>query len=496
SLVNSGHALLERYYRLYQDGTLSEDGAKQAALDSLRTLKDGDHYYWVNDATPKMLLNPGSPQLEGTNVSNFTDKAGKRVFDEVLSIGNSSPAGGIIQYSWPKPGEEKTSVKISYVRKFDKWNWYLGSGAYPKDVEAAFWSEAGSAALLTLVFAGLMVVIIQMISTSISMPVHQLTKTMRNIAQGNGDLTQRIPIDADDELATLSKSFNQFIGQIHEIIGESNTATGKVSSLGRDIASAGSATRRLTTQQMEESEHVATAATEMSQTIQEIAANADRAADAVKVVEANAKKGLHTMQNTQAHIADLADQIQSSRESIQNLRTETESIGTVLDVIRGIAEQTNLLALNAAIEAARAGEQGRGFAVVADEVRTLASRTQESTEEIHRTISRLQEQAESTVQSMENSATHSEETSAMSQAASEAIATISDAVVTLTEMNLSVASAVEQQSVAANEISASINRIADSSSNINNNMSRSDDNGAMLAECSNNLSQLISRFRV
>ena len=496
SLVNSAHSLLERYQRMVQEGVLSEEEAKKSALDGLRSLRDGDSYFWVHDRSPVMLLNPAVNSLEGTNVGNFEDKAGKKVFREVMQIADASAEGGTITYSWPRPGQNEASTKVSYVRKFDHWGWYIGSGTYPNDIASTFWSSAASTAVMTLIFVGLMAIIIRLISTSIEAPLTQLSHTMSNIAKGDGDLTQRIPVNGEDEITRLSRSFNQFISQIHDIIRESVNASNEVASLGRELAGMGAATRKLTDEQMQESDHVATGATEMSQTIQEIADNADKAADAVKVVEGNSKAGLTTMQNTQAHIADLADQIQASRASIQSLRSETESIGTVLEVIRGIAEQTNLLALNAAIEAARAGEQGRGFAVVADEVRTLASRTQESTEEIHRTISRLQEQAEATVQSMENSANHSEETSEMSQSASEAIARISDAVVTLTEMNLSVASAVEQQSVAANEISASINRIADSSSNINNNMSRSDDNGAMLAECSNNLSQLISRFRV
>ncbi|MAE36025.1 MAG: chemotaxis protein [Oceanospirillaceae bacterium] len=496
SLVNSAHSLLERYQRMVQEGVLSEEEAKKSALDGLRSLRDGDSYFWVHDRSPVMLLNPAVNSLEGTNVGNFEDKAGKKVFREVMQIADASAEGGAITYSWPRPGQNEASTKVSYVRKFDHWGWYIGSGTYPNDIASTFWSSAASTAVMTLIFVGLMAIIIRLISTSIEAPLTQLSHTMSNIAKGDGDLTQRIPVNGEDEITRLSRSFNQFISQIHDIIRESVNASNEVASLGRELAGMGAATRKLTDEQMQESDHVATGATEMSQTIQEIADNADKAADAVKVVEGNSKAGLTTMQNTQAHIADLADQIQSSRASIQSLRSETESIGTVLEVIRGIAEQTNLLALNAAIEAARAGEQGRGFAVVADEVRTLASRTQESTEEIHRTISRLQEQAEATVQSMENSANHSEETSEMSQSACEAIARISDAVVTLTEMNLSVASAVEQQSVAANEISQSINRIAESSNDISNNMSRSDASGQKLAKCSERLSQQVSRFRI
>ena len=496
SLVNSAHSLLERYQRMVQEGVLSEEEAKKSALDGLRSLRDGDSYFWVHDRSPVMLLNPAVNSLEGTNVGNFEDKAGKKVFREVMQIADASAEGGAITYSWPRPGQNEASTKVSYVRKFDHWGWYIGSGTYPNDIASTFWSSAASTAVMTLIFVGLMAIIIRLISTSIEAPLTQLSHTMSNIAKGDGDLTQRIPVNGEDEITRLSRSFNQFISQIHDIIRESVNASNEVASLGRELAGMGAATRKLTDEQMQESDHVATGATEMSQTIQEIADNADKAADAVKVVEGNSKAGLTTMQNTQAHIADLADQIQSSRASIQSLRSETESIGTVLEVIRGIAEQTNLLALNAAIEAARAGEQGRGFAVVADEVRTLASRTQESTEEIHRTISRLQEQAEATVQSMENSANHSEETSEMSQSACEAIARISDAVVTLTEMNLSVASAVEQQSVAANEISQSINRIAESSNDISNNMSRSDASGQKLAKWSERLSQQVSRFRI
>ncbi|MEL7401377.1 MAG: methyl-accepting chemotaxis protein, partial [Pseudomonadota bacterium] len=202
------------------------------------------------------------------------------------------------------------------------------------------------------------------------------------------------------------------------------------------------------------------------------------------------------MQRTQQQIHALADNMRSSRDVIQNLRNETDSIGSVLDVIRGIAEQTNLLALNAAIEAARAGEQGRGFAVVADEVRTLASRTQESTEEINTMITRLQEQAAQAVAAMEQSADSSETTADMSQQAADTIARISEAVSSITEMNLSIASAVEQQSAAANEINGNIVQVVESTGGINLAMQNAEQETTELAQTSNELSQLVNRFKV
>ncbi|MCT7360124.1 methyl-accepting chemotaxis protein [Thalassolituus pacificus] len=494
--VDSAYSLIDHYYQRSQQGMAVEE-AQTLAKDAIRELRyNGNEYFWVNDSVPVVVVHGAKAEMEGKNVNDIKDSNGLYLFREIVKAAKSKADGNYVHYYWPKAGSSKPVAKVSYVKQFKPWDWIVGTGVYTDDVMTIFWESAVQQIVTSAAFIILLIVVIMFVSGSIRTPLQAITNAMNDIARGEGDLTQRLPAKGQDEITIIAQAFNTFIGQIHKVVSESKTASELLAQLTREIATVSSATRRLTDDQLQQTDLAATGSNEMSQTIHEVAGNAERAAAAAREVDESARSGMKTMQSTQNSIGNLADNIQKSCQVIQGLQSETDAIGSVLDVIRGIAEQTNLLALNAAIEAARAGEQGRGFAVVADEVRTLASRTQESTEEINKMISRLQEQAASAVHSMEENVKNSESTSATSQQALDAISTISSTVSTITEMNLSIASAVEEQSAAANEISGNVVRIAESSGNIADNMVKTDQYGQKLSDSSDALVKLIERFRI
>ncbi|EIZ1550013.1 methyl-accepting chemotaxis protein [Vibrio parahaemolyticus] len=327
-------------------------------------------------------------------------------------------------------------------------------------------------------------------------PLNDIKDAMAQIASGDGDLSQRIQINTQDEIGQLAKAFNEFVSKIQatvsQVIDSSNT-------LRQEMANLSSLTETIadsTVSQQRDSEAVAAAVHEMQVTSRNVSESANEAAVASQTANDELSNTNVILEQTVGSIRDLAGEIESASHVINTLDNDVSDIASVLDVIRGIAEQTNLLALNAAIEAARAGEQGRGFAVVADEVRSLASRTQQSTGEIQAMIEKLQSGAGQAVEVMRGSQNSSEETIQSAGRASASLAEILNAISRMNEMNTHIATAASQQSTVSDEVNTNVQGIADSSTSIVDIVTQAQQSLAMLSQQTQRLDQQVSQFRV
>lgn len=281
-------------------------------------------------------------------------------------------------------------------------------------------------------------------------------------ALSSGDISQRCDLKSGDVIGDIAMNINAMADSIQEAFTEINRATQQVDDASTRLKNVSDQTDACLQTQQAETEQVAAAMNEMTSTFQEVVSSAENAAEASSHARTQAQDGALVATEAIGGLDSLVRRIGDAANVVDSLRTDSENIGTVLDVIRGIAEQTNLLALNAAIEAARAGEQGRGFAVVADEVRTLASRTQQSTQEIQKMIEALQANTVSAVDVMHHVKSQAEESSAQVEHGAEALAEIAGAVSTLDNMNAQIAQAAEQQSAVAEDINRSISSIGES----------------------------------
>ena len=348
-------------------------------------------------------------------------------------------------------------------------------------------------ALLTFIT---LITVYMLIRSMIVGPVAHVSDSLAEIAAGGGDLTRRLPTDSGDECSEFAHNFNLVMEQIASIIKNVVVVTGKVNVNVHNMSSATENTVVSTSQQLKELEQVATALNELSASADEVARSAGQTADRTKETSQAAEDGSKTVRSSQETIRRLTDQIEATAGKIQILKDNSENIGSVMEVIRSIAEQTNLLALNAAIEAARAGEQGRGFAVVADEVRSLAQKTQTSTEEIESIITQLQKAADEAHHSMNTSISSVQETIDTSSRVEEALNSIRQNIETINDMNHHIATASEEQSSVANEVSKNISAIYSLSERVSENAHVVSDNSAQLEAESQELKREMDSFKV
>lgn len=326
-------------------------------------------------------------------------------------------------------------------------------------------------------------------------PLCTAAERLNAISSGDGDLTQRLPVSGQDELSDLSRAFNLFVDKIQDLVQDIVRATAQLNTAAEQLfAISGDTTQRVMRQQSE-TDQVATAMNEMTSTVQDVARSANDAARSAQQADEEAAAGRSVVNKSIESINHLANEIEDAAGVIGRLSTDSEDIGKVLDVIRGIAEQTNLLALNAAIEAARAGEQGRGFAVVADEVRTLASRTQASTQEIQQMIQRLQENASSAVTAMEQGRGQARASVTQASLAGDSLAAITRSVATISDMNTQIASAAEEQSAVSEEINRNVVNISQAVDGTADGMTRISQSSEALRDLAVTLRNKLGRFK-
>ena len=470
--------------------TLPPEQAKaqaKAMLDSMRF--DGDNYLFVLDEDRRVVVHPAKPELVGQQMGN---NPAESHWQHMVDLGKGGHQGRL-EYQWVSPSGE-AAQKMSLVTGYQPWGWILGSGVLLQDIEATMWSQyewMGGATLLVILLMGLLGLAI---SRSIVNPLAEINKAMARVAAG--DLVVSIPVLGRDELGAVASSTNQGLDAIRRALLEASQGARNVADAALRIAASAEQTNQAVNSQRDQLAQLATAMNEMSATIADVAGHAENTARDTQDAASEAGLGNQDVHASVHGIQALATEVDQATSQVNQLKEGVMQISEVTAVISAISEQTNLLALNAAIEAARAGEQGRGFAVVADEVRQLASRTRHSTEEIQSTITQLQQRAVTAANAMDASRKLAESSVNQSEKAGQDLSLIVNHIQHVSDMATQIATAAEQQSMVAEDMNRNVSGINDSALEMSQAASQLAQESELLAGLSRSLDERLAVFKL
>ncbi|MBR7889785.1 methyl-accepting chemotaxis protein [Marinomonas sp. A79] len=464
----------------------------------------GDGYLYAYKTDGLRLLHGAGGELN-INLYNLQDAYGNYLLQDII---NAAVKGdGFSQYYFPKPGETEASKKYGYAVYIKKWDVVLGTGFYidsadkivadiTAEVDEIQTTSQWFGLMVLAFFFGVLTLIVLLSSRSVLTPLITLGSAVKNLASGQGDLTKTLPNSSIDILNNIAQDFNVFLKSMAQDIGYLKQSSSSLLSISVTSNDQRKALTDASNRQISETDLVASAIEEMKANSNEIASHAESTKRSAENTELEIQEVLHQVQLSSKQLDELSSVLTTVEESINVLGGNVGEINVALGVIQGISEQTNLLALNAAIEAARAGEQGRGFAVVADEVRGLAQRSQNSTVEIKDILEKLQVSAVKATEDMQGSLERRERVLNAMSKISEIINSSTESIKNLTQMNVQVSTAAHQQSDVASDIAQNVVGIAELAKDIGQDADKTATQMQLLEEQAQVIKSISDKFKV
>jgi len=496
-VVEEASTILANYQKQVESGALSkEEAQKRAAADVKQIRYDGKEYIFISDLNNRLVAHPLRPENEGKDMSSFLDADGKPMYVEFSKAAGGEKGAGFVDYRQSKPGESKPQPKLSYVKLFKPWGWVVGTGIYITNVDETMRMVRLAIAAGLLVFLGVSILLTWLSTRTIAGPMREVVEQLKDIAQGEGDLTKRLPDHGKNEVGELCFWFNTFAHKLHGIISQLSGSARILAEEARQLQSSSEEMAQSVNSLSSQSISLATAGEEMSATSADIANNCHNAASSAGGASHKAQEGAEVIGRSIAAMQSIGERVKGAAETVATLESRSDQIGTIVGTIEEIADQTNLLALNAAIEAARAGEQGRGFAVVADEVRALAERTTRATKEIGAMIQAIQKETKQAVRSMEASVAQVEEGGGHAATSGRTLEEMLEIVNGVADQISQIATAAEEQTAITREISQNVMSLNELAHNNSAAIQETSTAAAGVSQQAEGLQVLVSQFKL
>ena len=481
-VVEVAFMLISDYHSKAVSGELAEDEAQKKAMMTVKTLRYKDNaYFWINDLYPVMLMHPIKPDMDGKDVSDFQDPNGKYLFNEFIRTCQKN-GEGFVDYFWPRPGSEKPVPKVSYVKLFKPWGWVVGSGIYIDDVEVEIREMRFQVISATLVLSALLLILTYAVARIVSHPLNKAVDMFHQISQG--DLTIAVASESrQDEVGMLINAFRNMLDKVRSQTRETTEGT-------RTIASSISQISTTASQLAASSSETSASVSEIAITVEEVRQTAylsnDKAEYVAKIAEQSAhisERGKKATEDSVSGMDRIRQEMEHISESILKLSEQTYSVGEIISAVGDLADQSNLLSVNASIEAAKAGDYGRGFAVVAQEVKSLADQSKEATKQVKTILNDIRKAISVAVTATERGSRAVETGVYLSAQSGDSIEMLAGSVSKSAQAAIQIAASIQEQL-------AGMDQLAEVMEDIKNASMRNTDGAGQLESAAENLDRL------